>query len=324
MQPRSVVLPRRAGGIRSPWEILAAGTISADDITTPAGRARESLGGSATYFAMAAHWFAPVRVASAVGQDFADQVIAVLGGPSINLEGLEIYPEPTYRWTATHALDGGETVTQRSDLGAMRAFTARLSRPARRAPITFLGSMDPRHQLAVRDQLQAPHVVAADTMNTYIAEQRDAVLSMLARADIIFVNESEASHLAKNGDPEAAAARLYRRLVPRALVLKRGPRGAVLFHGDVRLARPAVAVSRVVDPTGAGDAFAGGFLGELARRRAQDHASLEAAFLSALVMASFAIEAFGVEGLRAADPERIARRAAAHAHAQNAREGARS
>lgn len=321
MQRGPVVPPRKPGGTRPPWEILAAGTVSADDITTPAGRARESLGGSATYFAMAARWFAPVRVASAVGQDLADLVIAALGGPSINLEGLEVYSEPTYRWTATHALDGGETVTQSSDLGAMRAFSARLSRTARRAPITFLGSMEPRHQLAVREQLQAPHVVAADTMNAYIAAQREAVLSTLARADIIFLNESEASHLARHDDPDAAAARLYNRLAPRALVLKRGPRGAVLFHGDARLARSAVAVSSVVDPTGAGDAFAGGFLGELARRRSQDHASLEAAFLSALVMASFAIEAFSIEGLRAADPERIARRAAAHG--QNAREGGR-
>jgi sugar/nucleoside kinase (ribokinase family) len=301
--------PRDSG--RTPWEIVAAGTISLDDVTTPAGRERESLGGSALYFAAAAHLLAPVHVTSVVGEDCQALVAAALKHPGIDLEGLEVVDRPTYRWTAVHDLASGTTTSEHSELGAMEAYSGRLTLPARRAPAAFLGSMDPRHQRTVLDQLEAVRVVGADTMNKYVSEQREAVTAVLQRADLVFLNEAEACHLAKIDDPEVAAARLFTRLTPRALILKRGARGAILFHGDRRLARPAVEVTRVVDPTGCGDAFAAGFLGELARRRTLDQRSLEAALGMALVMASFALEAFGIEGLGAATPERIRSRDAA-------------
>ncbi len=323
MDPRPVAPPLRPGrSARSPWEIAVAGSISADDITTPAGRAREVLGGSVTYFALAAHWFAPVRLASVVGTDLQERVMGLFDGLRVNLDGVEASAQPTYRWTAVHDPAQGRTLSEHSELGAMTEFSGRLPPPARRAPVLFLGSMEPRLQLAVREQMEAPLLIAADTMNKYIAEQRAGVLAVFARADVIFVNESEASHLARVEDPDLAARRLVTRLAPRALVLKRGARGAVLFQADARLARPAVEVDRVVDPTGAGDAFAGGFLGELARRRAQDPGSLEAALTTALVTASFAIEAFGVDALRAANPERFAQRG--DAHAQHARAASRA
>jgi sugar/nucleoside kinase (ribokinase family) len=307
--PANLPHPRDSG--RAPWEIVAAGTVSLDDVTTPAGRERESLGGSALYFAAAAHLLAPVHVTSVVGEDCRTLVALALKQPGIDLEGLEVVDRPTYRWNAVHDLASGRTTSEHSELGAMEAYSGRLTLPARRAPAAFLGSMDPRHQRTVLDQLESVRVVGADTMNKYIGEQREAVTAVLQRADLIFLNESEASHLAKIDDPEAAAARLFTRLTPLALILKRGARGAILFHGDRRVARPAVEVTRVVDPTGCGDAFAAGFLGELARRRTLDQRSLEAALGMALVMASFALEAFGIEGLRAATPERIRSRDAA-------------
>ncbi len=311
-----VTLPLLEASRPSPaWEILVAGSTSWDDVTTPAGCARGVLGGSAVYFALAAHWFAPVRLMSAVGSDHKADLRVALAGGRIEAGAVEISTHPTYRWTAVHDIARGTTLTERSELGAMKAFSGRLEAAARQVPVAFLGSMDPRRQQEIREQLDRPRLIAADTMNKYIREERQAVWIVFHGADVVFMNESEASHLAGVADPEDAARRIFARLRPRAFVLKLGARGAVLLCDGARLAQPAVAIPAVIDPTGAGDAFAGGFLGELAARRTADLDTdiLAAALRSAVVMASFAVEAFGVEGLRTATRERIAERMAAGA-----------
>jgi len=297
------------------WEILVAGSTSWDDVTTPAGRARGVLGGSAVYFALAAHWFAPVRLTSAVGRDHAADLHAALVGRDIEASAVEISRHPTYRWTAVHDIVLGTTLTERSDLGAMKAYSGRLSPAGQQAPVAFLGSMDPRLQLEIREQLARPRLLAVDTMNKYIREDRQGVWSAFQGADVVFMNESEASHLAGIADPEEAARRIFTRLRPRAFVLKLGAAGAAVLCDGAHLAQPAVAIPAVVDPTGAGDAFAGGFLGELAGRQSADADPdlLAGALRSAVVMASFAVEAFGVEGLRTATRERVAVRMGAAA-----------
>ena len=280
------------------WPVLVAGTITRDDVRTPLGHNRDGLGGSATYFTLAAHLFARVHVIATVGPDFADTFNAAMPRRGVDLQGVARSGLPTYRWTAEHDYSTGTTSSEQSDQGAYRSFTPRLSPEQRRTPIIFLGSMQPRYQQMVLDQLEKPWLVAGDTMRLYIREQRPALEAVLERLDYLFINEAEARALAQADDLETAVHTIRSRYRIRGLVIKQGPRGATLYADGPPLHLPALPVDPPVDPTGAGDAVAGGFLGCLAEQQGEDPATLKLALAYAMVLASFTIQHFSVAGLR--------------------------
>ncbi|GAC1482669.1 MAG: PfkB family carbohydrate kinase [Candidatus Dormibacteria bacterium] len=279
------------------WPVLIAGTITRDDVRTPAGFNPDGLGGSATYCTLAARLFAPVQVVATAGPDFMPLFQSAMAGTGADLRSVTLAEVPTYRWRAEHDYATGTTRAETSDQGAYRAFDPKLTAEQRLSPIAFVGSMEPRHQLRVLEQLERPRLIAGDTMTIYIREQPEALENVLHRLDYLFLNAAEATLLARVNTIESAAAELRRRFRLRGLVIKEGPRGATLYGDDSEIHLPAFPVDPPVDPTGAGDAVAGGFLGCLAERQNEDQATLRLALAYAMVLASFAIQRFSVGGL---------------------------
>src|SRR6202035_5750141 len=284
--------------LHQPWPLLVAGTITRDDVRTPMGVNTDGLGGSGNYFTMAARLFAPVSVVGTAGPDFMPAFQTALRGTGADLRSVALSALPTYRWFAEHDYETGTTRNERSDQGAYRGFTPVLTADQRKAKIVFLGSMEPRHQLRVLEQLEDPWLVAGDTMKLYIREQPEALEPVLQRLDYLFLNASEAMALAKVETIEEASEELRHRFTLRGLVIKEGPKGATLYrHGD-DIHLPALPVDPPTDPTGAGDAVAAGFLGCLAAQQVETDESVRLALGYAMVMASFAIQHFSVKGLQ--------------------------
>jgi sugar/nucleoside kinase (ribokinase family) len=228
-------------------------------------------------------------------------------GTGADLQSVLLSDVPTYRWFAEHDYETGTTRNERSDQGAYRGFTPVLTPEQRKARIVFLGSMEPRHQLRVLEQLEDPWLVAGDTMKLYIREQPQALEPVLQRLDYLFLNASEAMALARVGtrgksrDPdnvEEASEQLRHRFTLRGLVIKEGPKGATLYRQGNDIHLPALPVDPPTDPTGAGDAVAAGFLGCLAEQQVETEDSVRMALAYAMVMASFAIQHFSVKGLQ--------------------------
>lgn len=291
----------------NPWPLLVAGTITRDDVRTPMGVNTDGLGGSATYFTLAARLFAPVSVVATAGPDFMPVFNAVVNGTGVDLRSVAPSTLPTYRWFAEHDYETGTTRNERSDQGAYRAFTPVLTPDQRKIPIVFLGSMEPRHQLRVLQQLEKPWLVAGDTMKLYIWNEPEALEPVLQCLDYLFLNASEATALAKvatrgkSRDPdtiEQVSAILRQRYRLRGLVIKEGPKGATLYRQDQEIHLPALPVDPPTDPTGAGDAVAAGFLGCLAEEQVENDETVRRALAYAMVMASFTIQQFSVRGLQ--------------------------
>jgi sugar/nucleoside kinase (ribokinase family) len=283
---------------KKPWPVLVAGTITRDDVRTPLGATVDGLGGSATYFTLAARLFAPVSVVGTAGPDFMTAFQAAMRGTSADLRSVVLSELPTYRWFAEHDYETGTTRNERSDQGAYRGFSPVLTADQRKARIVFLGSMEPRHQMRVIEQLEDPWLVAGDTMKLYIREQPDALEPVLRRLDYLFLNASEAMALARVDTIEEASKELRHRFTLRGLVIKEGPKGATLYRHDDDIHLPALPVDPPTDPTGAGDAVAGGFLGCLAEQQVENDDTLRLALGYAMVMASFTIQHFSVKGLQ--------------------------
>ncbi len=290
--------------------MLVAGTITRDDVRTPMGFNANGLGGSATYFALAAHHFAPVRVVATVGPDF-NATFRQAMPEGVDLRGVIDSSQPTYRWIAEHDYTTGRTSSETSHQGAYADFNPAVPADERETPIIFLGSMQPRYQHRVLDQLDHPWLVAGDTMRLYIREQRRPLEPVLERLDYLFLDRAEAMALAEVETVEAAAEQLQSRYRLRGLIIKEGPHGATLYRKHETIHVPAVAVDPPMDPTGAGDAVAGGFLGHLAQAQREDSGTLHQAMRFAMVMASFTIQHFSIEGLRHLTPAAVEERMAA-------------
>ncbi|HYY46802.1 MAG TPA: PfkB family carbohydrate kinase [Candidatus Angelobacter sp.] len=291
---------------RNPWPLLVAGTITRDDVRTPMGVNTDGLGGSATYFTLAARLFAPVSIVATAGPDFMAVFRAVVNGTGVDLRSVAPSTLPTYRWFAEHDYETGTTRNERSDQGAYRGFTPILTPDQRQIPIVFLGSMEPRHQLRVLEQLEKPWLVAGDTMKLYIWNEPEALEPVLQRLDYLFLNASEATALANVStyprareatSIEEVSAILRQRYRLRGLVIKEGPKGATLYRQDQEIHLPALPVDPPTDPTGAGDAVAAGFLGCLAEAQVENDETVQRALAYAMVMASFTIQQFSVRGL---------------------------
>jgi sugar/nucleoside kinase (ribokinase family) len=278
-------------------EILVVGSVAFDTVTTPFGEAREVLGGSATYFASSASFFAPVSVVAVVGEDFPMEALEFLRRKDVDLTGLERRPGRTFRWRGEYGFALNEAKTLETQLNVFAEFHPRLPERYRQRDVVFLANIDPDLQREVLTQVLSPRLVAADTMNFWIQGKPEALRQTLKQVQILLINDAEARMLAQEPNLVRAAKTILG-WGPRSLVIKRGEYGALSFSDGGWFAAPALPLENVYDPTGAGDAFAGGFLGFLASTQNFDEANLRRAVIMGSVMASFAVEAFSLQRLQ--------------------------
>jgi sugar/nucleoside kinase (ribokinase family) len=280
------------------WEITVAGTVHLDDIETPHGRRPCQIGGSALYFALAAAPLARVHLNAIVGEDAEPEVRRTLAGLSVDLAGLAVSARPTFRWHAVHDFDRWVAETVAEEPGCEPEWRPRLSPAAAAAEALFLGSMRPSLQRDILAQSSA-RLIAVDSMTCFTGPERDAVLEVVAGCDVLFLNRVELCSLVPEATGwEAAALSLLGRSRLRTLVVKSGPMGAALVTTSGIVERPAAPVDVVVDPTGAGDAVAGGFLGLCAASGRDDDGFFPSALEEGLRRAAAAIATFGTTGVR--------------------------
>ncbi len=288
--------------------IAVVGSIGLDTIQTPAGRVEDVLGGSAAYFSLAARHFLPVSLVAVVGKDFPQEARATLTHPELDLTGLEVGEGKTFRWEGIYSQDMNTRQTIRTELNVFERFDPKLSEQTRSLKNVFLANIDPVLQRGVLEQLDRPRLVLADTMNYWIQNKREELLKTLKQVRMLLINEEEAREI--TGEPLThKAARAILSLGPETVVVKQGEHGAFLQGPGVYFSCPAYPIETVIDPTGAGDTFAGGFVGALARMGRIDERNLRRATVYGCVLASFAVEGFGVSGILRAGREAILSRA---------------
>lgn len=279
------------------------GSVAFDSIRTPFGEAQEELGGSATYFSVMASWFSPVKVVAVVGEDFGEGQLHVFRDRSIDTAGIERGRGRTFRWRGEYQGDMNEAKTLETQLNVFESFAPKVPPGYKDSEFVFLGNIAPALQLNVREQVPRARLVACDSMNYWIKGYRQELNKTLARVDLLMANEGEARMLSGCHNLKKAAAEI-RKLGPRMLVIKRGEYGGIFFTDNSIFAVPAYPLEEVQDPTGAGDSFAGGFMGYLARTGDLSEANLRRAMVYGSVMASFAVEDFGLRrALRLTLPE---------------------
>jgi sugar/nucleoside kinase (ribokinase family) len=277
-----------------PHPILVVGSVAFDDLETPHGVRENALGGSANYFSVGASLFAPIRLVAVVGDDFPAAHLDAMRARGIDLDGLEQVAGPTFRWRGRYRAEDSDAETLDTRLNVFEHFAPSIPAKWRATPIAFLGNIHPKLQLDVLDQLDDPQLVGADTMNFWITGERPALLRVLARIDLLVINETEARQLAGVANVFNAADAI-RAMGPKILIVKRGAYGALLFHPDGIFVVPAVPLREVIDPTGAGDTFAAGVMGSLAIDGATDFATVRRAVLTGTVLASFTCQGFSLD-----------------------------
>jgi sugar/nucleoside kinase (ribokinase family) len=291
--------------------LLVVGSVAFDGIETRAGKRDEILGGAATFISLAASRFCPVRLVGVVGEDdFPDEHSRLLAARGVDLAGLERVPGRTFRWRGVYADDFSSRRTIDTQLGVFAAFRPKIPAAYADSRYVMLGNINPELQLAVLDAVPGGRFTAMDTMNLWIEIARDALGAAMRRIDLLTINDEEAFLL--SGEKQIArAAAAIRGMGPKAVIIKRGEHGAFLFHADGVFFAPAFPLEEVVDPTGAGDSFAGGLLGHLAAADRTDFAALKRGMLCGAAVASATCQAFGVEGTARLTREEIDRRVAA-------------
>ncbi len=282
-------------------QLVVVGSIGLDDIATPFGRREAVLGGSATYACAAAALFTRPGLVGAAGHDFPKEYLAFYEQRGFDLEGFQRLGVPTFRWAGEYGEDMNNRRTLRTELNALGAFRPRLPALYRRAPFLFLGNLQPRVQLEVLAQMRAPRFVAVDTMDLWIRTARAELEEVWKRADLVLLNDTEARLYSGERDLLCAIRRILDR-GPRYVVIKKGEHGAIWGSRRRIGLMPAYPVERTCDPTGAGDAFAGGLMGTIAMRGRTDVASLRYGLEQGAVAASFCVEAFGPERLGRVTP----------------------
>lgn len=285
--------------------LLVVGSVALDDIDGPFGMQRDLLGGSASFIARAASYFTdPVSVVAVVGDDFPQRYLDEMDVLGIDVSGVERRAGQTFHWVGKYSDDLTSRETLDTRLGVFATFTPTLSAAQRQADMVFLGNIDPVLQLDVVEQCEAPRLVAADTMNFWIGGKRADLLRTLKKVNTLLVNDEEARQLAEEHNLRKAAARILQ-MGPSSVVIKRGDAGALLFHGGGVFGVPALPLEDVRDPTGAGDSFAGGFMGYLAYAGNMEPDTVRTAMIIGSVMASFSVEKFSVDGLRGLTRDQI-------------------
>jgi sugar/nucleoside kinase (ribokinase family) len=274
--------------------LLVVGSVALDSVETPFGKVDDALGGSATFFAAAASLYCGVQLVGVVGSDFPEEELAFLEERGVDLAGLDRCEGESFRWAGVYSYDLNSRETLETRLGVFADFQPKIPESFRDAEWIFLGNIDPVLQLDVLEQVRRPRLVAADTMNFWISGKRDELMALLQRVDLLLVNDSEAREL--SGEYNLLrAARWIQARGPDMVVVKKGEHGAILFTRDFAFFVPGYPLEVVFDPTGAGDAFAGGFIGYLARAGSVEPSDLRRAMVYGSAMGSFAVERFGVE-----------------------------
>lgn len=276
--------------------LLVVGSLGLDTLETPFGRAESVLGGSAAYFALAASLYTAVQMVAVVGDDFPAEHVELFEAKGIDLAGLERAPGRTFRWGGRYQYDLNTRDTLFTELGVFEHFHPKLPASYRQAEHVFLANIHPSLQLEVLEQVSEPRLSALDSMNLWIHTAREDLTTAISRAHIVTINDSEAREYAQERNLFAAARR-FLDLGPRAVVVKKGEHGALLIWREGVFFAPAYPLEDVVDPTGAGDAFAGGFLGFLAKCGDFSFGGIKKAMIHGSVVASFTVEAFGTERL---------------------------
>ena len=277
-------------------QILVVGSVAYDTVRTPFGEVTEVLGGSAAYFAVAAAFFADVRLVAVVGEDFAEEHLQLLRERGVDLEGLSRVPGRTFRWRGEYGFDLNEAKTLETHLNVFATFRPRIPPAYRECEVVFLANIDPDLQREVLAQVAAPRLVAADTMNFWIMGKPESLRETLKQVHTLLINDAEARMLA--GEPNLVkAARKLLSWGPQSLVIKRGEYGALMFSDGWWFSAPALPLEQILDPTGAGDSFAGGFLGYLANTGNFALDNVRKAVIMGSVMASFAVEDFSLNRL---------------------------
>ena len=278
--------------------VLVVGSLALDTIETPFGSANNALGGSATYIAAASSYFlAPIRMVGVVGGDFPESGIKFLESHEVDLEGLEIVKNgKTFRWSGRYHYDLNERDTIFTELNVFEKFDPKIPEKYRKSKYVCLGNIDPTLQRKVLDQIEKPRMIICDTMNYWINGKNEELRKTLKVIDVVILNDSEARLLSK--EPNLIkAGRVIRSMGPKVVIIKKGEHGALLLTEQMIFSAPAYPMENIFDPTGAGDAFAGGFVGWLGRSDDTSEENLKKAVIYGSTLASFCVEKFGVEGL---------------------------
>jgi sugar/nucleoside kinase (ribokinase family) len=297
--------------------ILVVGSVAFDTIETPSGRAERCVGGAATHFALAASYFTDVRVIAVVGEDFTAEHEAILKGRGIDTRGIEHTDGKSFFWSGSYLKDLNEAQTLNTELNVFQSFTPKIPAEYEDSEFLFLANIDPVLQADVRKKMPRAKLVCGDTMNYWINDHAQNLSAVLRELDGLLINDTEAKLLAKEGNLVAAAKKILA-MGPKSLVVKHGEYGATAFfserlfpgEGSVSLPfrAPALPLAEVVDPTGAGDSFAGGFFGYIASQKELTPAVFKKAMFYGGVMGSFAVERFGTERLQKLDPNEVEER----------------
>ncbi len=288
-------------------DLLVVGSVALDSVTTPFGKVTEALGGSATYFSYAASFFTSVSLVATVGEDFPGGHLALLRNRGVDVSGLQVSGGRTFRWVGEYGYDLNEARTLETQLNVFADFKPALPAALRKISFVFLANIAPELQLEVLRQVERPRLTALDTMNFWIEGKREALLKVVAEVDVLLVNDAEARQLAR--EPNLIkAARIILGLGPRTVVIKRGEYGALMVSDGQFFFVPAYPLESVFDPTGAGDTFAGGFMGCLATSDTLSASTLRRAIVYGAVMASFTVEDFSLNRLMRLQPEEIQQR----------------
>jgi sugar/nucleoside kinase (ribokinase family) len=279
--------------------VLVVGSLALDTIETPFGLATDTVGGSAVYISAAASYFVnPIRLVGIVGGDFPKSGLAFLEERNVDLEGLEVIENGrTFRWSGKYRYDLNERDTLSTDLNVFEKFDPKIPQQYRKSRTVCLGNIDPVLQRKVLDQMEKPRIVICDTMNYWIERKNKELLETLRYINVLILNDSEARLLSH--EPNLIkAGRVIRGLGPSVVIIKKGEHGALLLTDQMVFAAPAYPMENIFDPTGAGDSFAGGFVGWLSRTDDMSEENLKRAVIYGSTLASFCVEKFGVEGLR--------------------------
>lgn len=289
--------------------VLVVGSVALDSVETPFGRADDALGGSATYFAASASHHTSVQLVGVVGSDYPIQKLQALAARGVDLSGLEQMEGESFRWRGRYRHDLNSAETLETRLGVFSHFRPKIPAQFRSAKYVFLGNIDPRLQLDVLQQVEKPKLVACDTMNFWIESRRADLMALLEKVDLITLNDAEARQLTEQANLVKAARWILSR-GPRTVIIKKGEHGAFMFHANRVFFAPAYPLEDVFDPTGAGDSFAGGFMGYLARTDDLSEANMRRAVVFGSAMGSFVVEGFSIARLLEITPDDISRRVA--------------
>ena len=289
--------------------VLVVGSIALDSVETPFGRADDVIGGSATFFSASASHQTPVQVVGVIGNDYPVEKLEALAARGVDLSGVEHADGESFRWRGRYRHDLSSAETLETRLGVFSHFRPKIPEKFRTAQYVFLGNIDPRLQLDVLNQVQRPKLVACDTMNFWIESRRPDLMALLAHVDLITVNDGEARQLSEKVNLVQAARWILDR-GPRTVVIKKGEHGAFMFTKTSVFFAPAYPLETVFDPTGAGDSFAGGFMGYLARTGDLSDAGLRQAVILGSAMGSFVVEDFSISRLLTISRADIDRRVA--------------